>query len=193
MLARATSTRTVLAFPASLPAGEPVMVFGYLPTRQGRLRMTAASRLSPAVHLALQFFISHHIRIETVVTVGLARGTHGLPAALCADSCALVSPWNFFDITGAAHARVIQCFKPSKPSAGFDADISKFEDLADASTTGGRAQEEGRPLAPTALDELQEETQQLETPSWESLCSVPAEMVADDRALVAVAIDEQGH
>eukprot|EP00959_Pyramimonas_sp_CCMP1952_P055566 1161158-Pyramimonas_sp.AAC.1 len=41
------ATRTVLAFIASLPAGKPAMVFGYLPAKQGNLQMTTASRLSP--------------------------------------------------------------------------------------------------------------------------------------------------
>ena len=53
--------KTVLAFIASLPAGQPAMTFGYLPNKQGDLRQTTASRLSPNVHLALQFLIRNYL------------------------------------------------------------------------------------------------------------------------------------
>eukprot|EP00959_Pyramimonas_sp_CCMP1952_P349904 7331241-Pyramimonas_sp.AAC.2 len=42
--------RTVSTFVASLPAGRPAMIFGYVPTKNGTLHMTSASRLSPKVH-----------------------------------------------------------------------------------------------------------------------------------------------
>eukprot|EP00959_Pyramimonas_sp_CCMP1952_P133233 2785457-Pyramimonas_sp.AAC.1 len=40
--------------------------------------------------------------------------------------------------------------------------------------------------------ELQEETELLETASWEPVCSVPTDMVISNHALAAVASEEQG-
>eukprot|EP00959_Pyramimonas_sp_CCMP1952_P167835 3507540-Pyramimonas_sp.AAC.1 len=85
-----TALRTVLTFIASLPAGGPAMTFGNLPTKQGYLRMTTSSKLSPRVHLALQHVMRNYIRIASVVTVRLAKSIHRLPAVTHADSCALV-------------------------------------------------------------------------------------------------------
>eukprot|EP00959_Pyramimonas_sp_CCMP1952_P235005 4910668-Pyramimonas_sp.AAC.1 len=61
------------------------MTSGYIPTTQGMLQMTSASRLSPRVHLALQHLIGDFFRIENVVSVGLAQSVHGLPPAAYAD------------------------------------------------------------------------------------------------------------
>eukprot|EP00959_Pyramimonas_sp_CCMP1952_P421493 8830038-Pyramimonas_sp.AAC.1 len=125
-----TALRTLWAFVASLPAGKPVMVFGYLPTKQGNLRMTTACRLSPKVHLALQF---------PFVAAVLAERIHDLPVAPCADGCALVCYVNdvapgfhcneseraaldMYDVAVNAHARIILRSESTKPLAGFDED-----------------------------------------------------------------------
>eukprot|EP00959_Pyramimonas_sp_CCMP1952_P152127 3182994-Pyramimonas_sp.AAC.1 len=90
--------------------------------------MASASRLSPKVHLALQYRIRNFFRIENVVSVGLAKSIHKLPPVACVDSCALVqyandvnpgfhyyeaegTALNVHDITGSAHSRIIQCLK----------------------------------------------------------------------------------
>eukprot|EP00959_Pyramimonas_sp_CCMP1952_P348203 7293432-Pyramimonas_sp.AAC.1 len=131
--------------------------------------MTTASRVSSEQHLALQFLVRNYFRIENVVTVRLAKGIHGLPAAPYADSCTLASndndvtpgfqyydsegtALNMHDIIGSTHARTIQCLIASDNPAGFDEDPSKFEELADTPAHGGNAQEEEQPLAPVALD-----------------------------------------
>eukprot|EP00959_Pyramimonas_sp_CCMP1952_P322143 6740882-Pyramimonas_sp.AAC.1 len=49
--------QTVLACIASLSAGRPAMTIGCLPTSNGVLPMTSASRLSPQVHFALSYLI----------------------------------------------------------------------------------------------------------------------------------------
>eukprot|EP00959_Pyramimonas_sp_CCMP1952_P261753 5473606-Pyramimonas_sp.AAC.1 len=66
------------------------MPFGYVPTKEGMRQMTSASRLSPKVHLALEYLIRNFFRIENVVSVRLAKGTHKLPPVAYADSCTLV-------------------------------------------------------------------------------------------------------
>eukprot|EP00959_Pyramimonas_sp_CCMP1952_P457603 9475218-Pyramimonas_sp.AAC.1 len=110
--------------------------------------MTSASRLSPKVHLALLYLARDFFRIENVVSVRLAKGIHKLPPVAYADNCTLlhcdndVNPGfqydeadgtslNIYDITGLAHSRIIQCLKSTKPQAGFDQDMAKFEELAD--------------------------------------------------------------
>eukprot|EP00959_Pyramimonas_sp_CCMP1952_P393575 8246715-Pyramimonas_sp.AAC.1 len=52
--------------------------------------MATASRLSPKVHLAIQYLIRHFFRIENVVLVRLAVIIHKLPVVTYADSCTLV-------------------------------------------------------------------------------------------------------
>eukprot|EP00959_Pyramimonas_sp_CCMP1952_P009649 201470-Pyramimonas_sp.AAC.1 len=52
--------------------------------------MTTASRLSPKVHLALQYLTRNFHRIENVVSVRLAKSIHELPPVTYADSFALV-------------------------------------------------------------------------------------------------------
>ena len=61
-----------------------------------------------------------------------------------ADGTAL----NVHDITGAARARVIQCLKSSRPSSGFDQELSRFKDLADPPAQGGQVQGGHAPEAP---------------------------------------------
>eukprot|EP00959_Pyramimonas_sp_CCMP1952_P107530 2247884-Pyramimonas_sp.AAC.1 len=124
-----TELRTVLTCVASLPAGRPALTFGYVPTMKGTLQMTTASRASPKV-----------------------------PPVTYADSCSLihydndVSPGfhyhdaegigsNIHDTTGSAHSRSSQCLEPTKPQAGFDQDLSTFEDLADAPMPEGTTRE----------------------------------------------------
>eukprot|EP00959_Pyramimonas_sp_CCMP1952_P225030 4705552-Pyramimonas_sp.AAC.1 len=51
--------------------------------------MTTASRLSPQVHLALQYAIINSSRIENVIPVRLAKSMHKLPPVTYADNCAL--------------------------------------------------------------------------------------------------------
>eukprot|EP00959_Pyramimonas_sp_CCMP1952_P340852 7139647-Pyramimonas_sp.AAC.1 len=90
--------------------------------------MTSASRLSPKVHLALQYLIRNVFRIENVVSVRLAKSIQG-------------TALNIHDITGSAHSRIIQYLKSTKPQAGFDQDMAGFEELADAPTPGGTTRE----------------------------------------------------
>eukprot|EP00959_Pyramimonas_sp_CCMP1952_P345932 7245072-Pyramimonas_sp.AAC.1 len=85
-----TAPFSALTSVASLSAGRPALTFGYVPTKRGTLQMTAASRLSPKVHLALQYFIRNYFRIENVVSVRLAKSIHTLPPVTYADSCTLV-------------------------------------------------------------------------------------------------------
>eukprot|EP00959_Pyramimonas_sp_CCMP1952_P206607 4320546-Pyramimonas_sp.AAC.1 len=66
------------------------MTFGYVPTKKGALQITRASRLSPKVHLALQYLIRNFFRIENVVSVRLAKGIQKLPPVAYADSSTLV-------------------------------------------------------------------------------------------------------
>ena len=140
------------------------MVVGYLPNQQGNLRKTTASQLSPKVHMALQFLVRNYFCIENVVAIRFAKSVSKLPAVTYAESCALVhydrdvTPGFHYhesdgmalyisDITGSTHARIIQCLKSSKPLAGFDADLSKFEDLAGTPPSGGNTQEDANPHA----------------------------------------------
>eukprot|EP00959_Pyramimonas_sp_CCMP1952_P185007 3868284-Pyramimonas_sp.AAC.1 len=51
--------------------------------------MTTASRLSPKVHLALQYLLRNFFRIENVVSVRLAKSIHKVPPVTYADSCTL--------------------------------------------------------------------------------------------------------
>eukprot|EP00959_Pyramimonas_sp_CCMP1952_P028129 590230-Pyramimonas_sp.AAC.1 len=85
-----TALRTALTFVASLPAGRPAMTSGYVPSKKGMLQMTSASRVSPKVHLALQYLIRNFFRIGSVVPVRLDKSIHKLPPVAYADSCALV-------------------------------------------------------------------------------------------------------
>eukprot|EP00959_Pyramimonas_sp_CCMP1952_P131888 2757516-Pyramimonas_sp.AAC.1 len=127
------------------------MKFGDVPTKKVTLQMTSASRLSPKVNLALQNLTRNFFRIENVVSVRLAKSARELPSAAYADSCTLVHSDNdvnpcfhcyeaegttldSHDISGSAHSRSTQRLKPAKSPAGFDPDMTKFEDLADAPT-----------------------------------------------------------
>eukprot|EP00959_Pyramimonas_sp_CCMP1952_P272305 5693188-Pyramimonas_sp.AAC.2 len=131
------------------------MACGYVP---GTLQMTSASRLSPKVHLALQYLIRNFFRIENVVSVRLAKSIHELPPVAYADSCALVhcdndvnagahyfeaegTALNVHDATRSAHPRIIQCLMSIKPHACFDHDMTKSEDLADVPTQDNDARE----------------------------------------------------
>eukprot|EP00959_Pyramimonas_sp_CCMP1952_P031600 662783-Pyramimonas_sp.AAC.1 len=80
----------MLTFVASLSAGRPALTFGYVRTKTGTLQMTTASRLSPKVHLALQYLIRNFFRIENAVSVRSAESIHKLPLVTYADSCTLV-------------------------------------------------------------------------------------------------------
>eukprot|EP00959_Pyramimonas_sp_CCMP1952_P473962 9502644-Pyramimonas_sp.AAC.1 len=51
--------------------------------------MTSASRLSPKVHMALQYLIRNCFRIENLVSVRLAKSIHELPLVAYAVSCTL--------------------------------------------------------------------------------------------------------
>eukprot|EP00959_Pyramimonas_sp_CCMP1952_P313185 6555420-Pyramimonas_sp.AAC.1 len=126
----------------NLSAGRPARTFGSVPTKRGALQMTSASSLSP----------------KSVVSVRLARSLHELPPVTYADSCTLVhydndvspgfyyyesegSALNIHDITGSAQSRIIQCLKVTKPLAGFDQDMTRFEELADTPTPKGTTRE----------------------------------------------------
>eukprot|EP00959_Pyramimonas_sp_CCMP1952_P428340 8971581-Pyramimonas_sp.AAC.1 len=67
-----------------------VLTFSYVPTKKGTLQMSTASRLSPQVRLALTYLIINLSRIESVVSVRLAKSIHQLPPVTFADSCTLV-------------------------------------------------------------------------------------------------------
>eukprot|EP00959_Pyramimonas_sp_CCMP1952_P049500 1034101-Pyramimonas_sp.AAC.1 len=73
-----------------MSAGRPALTFGYVPTKEGTLQMTTASRQSPQVHLTLQYLIINFFRIENVVPARLAKSIHKLPPVTYADSCTLV-------------------------------------------------------------------------------------------------------
>eukprot|EP00959_Pyramimonas_sp_CCMP1952_P095009 1986865-Pyramimonas_sp.AAC.1 len=120
--------------------------------------MTSASRLSPKVHLPLQYLIRNFSRIENVVSARVAKSSHKLPPVTYADSCTFVhydndvnpgfhyyeaegTVLNTYDITGSAHSRIIQCPKCTKPQAGFDQDMTRFEELAGAPTPDGTTRE----------------------------------------------------
>eukprot|EP00959_Pyramimonas_sp_CCMP1952_P205147 4289922-Pyramimonas_sp.AAC.1 len=150
--------RTALTFVASLSSGRPALTFGYVPAKKGALQRATASRLSPKVHLALQHVIRNFSRIENVVSVRLAKRTHKLPPVTYADNCTLVhydidvNPGlhhdeaegivlNIHGIVGSAHSRITQCLKSTQPQAGFDQDMSEFEELADTPTPDGTARE----------------------------------------------------
>eukprot|EP00959_Pyramimonas_sp_CCMP1952_P224850 4701745-Pyramimonas_sp.AAC.2 len=71
--------------------------------------MTSASRLSPKLHLALQYLIRDFFRIENVVSVRLAESMIKLPQVAYDDSCTLVhydndvSPgFNYYEAEGTA-------------------------------------------------------------------------------------------
>eukprot|EP00959_Pyramimonas_sp_CCMP1952_P469306 9494723-Pyramimonas_sp.AAC.1 len=134
------------------------MKFGYVPTKKGMLQMTSACRRSPKLHLALQNFIRNFSCIENVVSVRFAKSIHKLALVAYAGSCTLVhydnyvnpgfhfyeaegTALNIHDITGSAHSRITQCLKSTKPQAGFDQDMTKFEEVADAPTPDGTARE----------------------------------------------------
>eukprot|EP00959_Pyramimonas_sp_CCMP1952_P286396 5988450-Pyramimonas_sp.AAC.1 len=102
--------------------------------------------------------IRDSFRIENVVLVGLAKSIHKLPLVAYANSCTLVhsdndvdpgfhyyaaegTDLNIHDMTGSAHSRIIPCLMSTKPHAGFDQDVTKFEELADAPTPDGSARE----------------------------------------------------
>eukprot|EP00959_Pyramimonas_sp_CCMP1952_P296733 6207931-Pyramimonas_sp.AAC.1 len=158
--------RTVLTFVASLLAGGPAMIRGSVPTKKGTLQMTSASRQS------LRNFC-----IKNVVSVSLAKSVHELPRVAYAGSCTLVlydndvnpglhcheadgTVLNVHAITGSAHSGIIQCLKSTKPQAGFDQDVARFEELAGAPTPDATAREasEAEPpqedgLLPTICEE----------------------------------------
>eukprot|EP00959_Pyramimonas_sp_CCMP1952_P185398 3876702-Pyramimonas_sp.AAC.1 len=153
-----SALRVVLTFIAGQPAGRPAMTCGYAPTKEATLQMTSASRLSPKVHLALQHLIRIFFRVESVVSVRLAKSMHVLPPGAYADSCALVhydsgvnpglhyyeaegTAPHVHDIAGPAPSRIIQCLVSTRPQAGFDQDVTKFEELADAPTQDNDARE----------------------------------------------------
>eukprot|EP00959_Pyramimonas_sp_CCMP1952_P247423 5172200-Pyramimonas_sp.AAC.1 len=136
------------------------MPLGDIPTNRGALQMTSAICLSLKVHVALQYLIRNFFRIENVVSVRLAQSIHKLPPVAHADSCTLVhygndvnpglhsceaegATLNIHDITGLAHSRIIQCqcLKSTKPQAGFDQDVTKFDYLGDAPTQDNDARE----------------------------------------------------
>eukprot|EP00959_Pyramimonas_sp_CCMP1952_P042492 888471-Pyramimonas_sp.AAC.1 len=52
--------------------------------------MATAPRLSPKVHLALQYLIINFFRIGNVVSVRVAKSTHKMPPVTHADSFSLV-------------------------------------------------------------------------------------------------------
>ena len=131
-----TALRTVLAYISELPAGQSAKTFGYLPSKQGHLRMTNDSSQAPKVHLALQFLVKNYFRVENVIAVRLAKSVPRLSAVPYADSSTLVyyetdhnpgfhyyeadgTALNVGSITGSAHAWIIQCLKSSKPTNSF--------------------------------------------------------------------------
>eukprot|EP00959_Pyramimonas_sp_CCMP1952_P036528 764628-Pyramimonas_sp.AAC.1 len=203
-----TALRTVLTSVASLSAGRP--------TKKGAPQMTSASRLSPKAHLALHYLTRNLFRIENVVTVRLAKSIHKLPPVTCADCCALIHYDNdvnqgfhyheaegialsIHDISGSAHSTIIQCLKSTRPQAGFDQDMARFEELVDTLTPEGTAREASEAELPhddgrlstiheePEVDleshvmevwhaELQEERELLEATPPEDLFTIPTQM-----------------
>eukprot|EP00959_Pyramimonas_sp_CCMP1952_P012008 253607-Pyramimonas_sp.AAC.1 len=96
--------------------------------------------------------------MENVVSVRVTESIHELPPVTYADSCTFVhydndvnpgfhnlkgrgAVLNIHDISGSAQSRIIQCLKSTKPQAGFDQDMSGFDELADAPTPEGTTEE----------------------------------------------------
>ena len=128
--------------------------------------------------MALQLLVRNYFWIENVVAIRLAENISKLPAVTDAERCTLVhydndatpgfhyyesdgAALNISDITGSTHARIIKCPKFSKQLAGFDEDLSKFEDLADTPPAGGNAQEDTTPPEDSGgwLSTIQEESE----------------------------------
>eukprot|EP00959_Pyramimonas_sp_CCMP1952_P182213 3809837-Pyramimonas_sp.AAC.1 len=193
------------------------MIFGDVPTKKGALQMTSASRLSPKVHLSLQYLISNFFRIENVVSVSCTLvhydkdvdpGFHYYEA----EGTAL----NIHDITGSSQSRIIQCPKSTNPQAGIDKDMTRFEELAGALTPDGTAGEaseaeprHGDGRRSTIYEEskadleshvveawcakLQGEKELLEATPPEDLFTIPTHMVPHQSALITVADEQRGH
>eukprot|EP00959_Pyramimonas_sp_CCMP1952_P396751 8312834-Pyramimonas_sp.AAC.1 len=81
----------------------------------------------------------------------LSKITHELHPIAYADICTLVhydndvnTGFHYYEaegialhmhyMIGSAHSRIIQCLKSTKPQAGFDQDMTRFEEVADAPT-----------------------------------------------------------
>ena len=229
-----TALRTVLAYTSELSAGQPAKILGYLPSKQGHPRMTDDSSRAPQAHLALQYFVKNYFRVASVVIVRFAESMQKLTAVPYADSSTLVyydtdnnpgfhyyeadgTALNIGAVTGSTHARIIQCLKPSKPTAIFHWDMTMFEELADIPPPGDSAQAAPRaaPATPdgrfSAIDEEPEgevEAQILETGYMglrreeelvitiptDSLYTVPIHTTPDNAVLVStVSYDMQGH
>eukprot|EP00959_Pyramimonas_sp_CCMP1952_P028119 590010-Pyramimonas_sp.AAC.1 len=120
--------------------------------------MASASRLSPKVHIVLQYRIWKFFSIENAVSVRLVKGTHKVPSVIYAGNCTLVHygndlhpgfhyyeaegiALNIHGITGSAHSRIIKCLKSTQPQVGFDQEMTKSEELAGMPTQGHNARE----------------------------------------------------
>eukprot|EP00959_Pyramimonas_sp_CCMP1952_P034503 723524-Pyramimonas_sp.AAC.1 len=92
----AAAMRTVLAFIASLRAGGPAMVFGYLPTA-GKLADGDSEPALAQSALNLVFLIRNNLRIEAF---DVTPGFHYYESEGTAP--------NMYGNTGTAHARIMQ-------------------------------------------------------------------------------------
>eukprot|EP00959_Pyramimonas_sp_CCMP1952_P246958 5161460-Pyramimonas_sp.AAC.1 len=167
--------------------------------------MTTASRLSPKVHLALQYLIRSFFRIENVVSVRLAKSIHKLPRVTDADSCTLAHYDN--DVNPGLHYFEPECF---------DQGMSEFEELTHTPTLDGTAREasEAEPahddgrlstiyeeseadLESHVMEvwyaEPQEERELLEAPPPEGLFTIPTQVVPNQSVLITVADEQRGH
>eukprot|EP00959_Pyramimonas_sp_CCMP1952_P079526 1662529-Pyramimonas_sp.AAC.1 len=112
---------------------------------------------------------------------------------------------------GSAQSKTIQSLKSTKPQAGFDQDVTKLEELADAPAQDNDAreapeaeppQEDGRLPIEADLEahimdgwhaELREEREPLEATSIDDLYTVPTQMITDNSVLVTVVEEQRGH
>eukprot|EP00959_Pyramimonas_sp_CCMP1952_P168012 3511126-Pyramimonas_sp.AAC.1 len=197
-----------------------------MPTKKKHALDDDCKSSSPEVHLNLQYLIRNFFRIENVVSVRFAKSIHKLLPVTYADtdSCTLVHydsdvntgihyyeaegiALSIYDISGSAHSRITQCLKSTKPQAGFDQDMSKFAELADAPTLEGATREasdaepahdDGRistvyeepeaDLESHVMEvwhaELHEERELLEATPLEDFFTTPTQMVPDQSALI---------
>eukprot|EP00959_Pyramimonas_sp_CCMP1952_P292324 6113847-Pyramimonas_sp.AAC.1 len=101
--------------------------------------MTTASRLSPKVHLALQYLIRNFFRILSVDSARLANSIISYLQLLILTA----ARWFIATATQIQDSTTTN-EKATKPQAGFDQDMSEFEDLADTPTPEGATREASR-------------------------------------------------
>eukprot|EP00959_Pyramimonas_sp_CCMP1952_P422891 8858746-Pyramimonas_sp.AAC.1 len=102
--------------------------------------MRSASRVSPKVHIAVQYIVRNSSRSKTLFLFGLTKSKHKLPPVTYADSGTLLhydinvnpyfhhetegAPLAIQDVTGSAHSRIIKRLESTTPRAGLDQDMT---------------------------------------------------------------------